>query len=159
MNEAEQDLAEYQAQQQSQFSRWSSIVLMVAILAVAGFVSALTAMRFAIRGREVDVPQLTGKTKEEAEELLKNRGLKLKISTSRFSSKVAEGRVLEQNPASGTRLKVDRTVKVLVSLGAQRFAVPNLVGTSLRAAQLTVAQRNLVLANTLYTHTPEGDPS
>jgi beta-lactam-binding protein with PASTA domain len=159
MSEAEEDLAEYQAKQQSQFSRWSSIVLMVAILAVAGFVSALTAMRFAIRGREVDVPQLTGKTKEEAEELLKSKGLKLKISTSRFSSNVAEGRVIEQNPSVGTRLKVDRTVKVLVSLGAQRFAVPNLVGTSLRAAQLTLTQRGLMLANTLYTHTPEGDPS
>jgi serine/threonine-protein kinase len=159
MNEADQDLVEYQDSEQSQFSRWSSIVLMVAILAVAGFVSALTAMRFAIRGREVDVPQLTGKTKEEAEELLKGKGLKLKISTSRFSPDVAEGRVIEQNPSAGTRLKVDRTVKVLVSLGAQRFAVPNLVGTSLRAAQLTLTQRRLVLANTLYTHTPEGDPS
>ena len=34
--------------------------------------------------------------------------------------------MLEQIPSSGTRLKADRTVKVLVSLGEQRFAVPNL---------------------------------
>jgi beta-lactam-binding protein with PASTA domain len=132
---------------------------MVAILAVAGVVSALTAMRFAIRGREVSVPQLTGKTKEEAEEILKSRGLKLRVSTSRFSSDVAEGRVLEQNPPSGTRLKVDRTVKVLLSLGERRFAVPNLIGTSVRAAQLTLSQRRLTLGDTLYTHTSEGDPS
>ena len=132
---------------------------MVAILAVAGVVSALTAMRFAIRGREVSVPQLTGKTKEEAEEILKSRGLKLRVSTSRFSSDVAEGRILEQNPPSGTRLKVDRTVKVLLSLGERRFAVPNLIGTSVRAAQLTLSQRRLTLGDTLYTHTSEGDPS
>jgi serine/threonine-protein kinase len=132
---------------------------MVAILAVAGVVSALTAMRFAIRGREVSVPQLTGKTKEEAEEILKSRGLKLRVSTSRFSSDVAEGRVLEQNPPNGTRLKVDRTVKVLLSLGERRFAVPNLIGTSVRAAQLTLSQRRLTLGDTLYTHTSEGDPS
>jgi beta-lactam-binding protein with PASTA domain len=132
---------------------------MVAILAVAGVVSALTAMRFAIRGREVSVPQLTGKTKEEAEEILKSRGLKLRVSTSRFSSDVAEGRVLEQNPPSGTRLKVDRTVKVLLSLGERRFAVPNLIGTSVRAAQLTLSQRRLTLGDTLYTHTSEGDAS
>src|SRR5436853_7372477 len=87
---------------QSQFSRWSSIVLMVAILAVAGVVSALTAMRFAIRGREVDVPKLVGKTKEEAEEAARSRGLKLKVSSSRFSSDIAEGKVLEQVPPSGT---------------------------------------------------------
>src|ERR1051326_4304104 len=144
---------------QSQFSRWSSIVLMVAILAVAGVVSALTAMRFAIRGREVDVPQLSGKTKDEAESLLRSKGLKLRVSSSRFSSEVAEGKVLLQIPSAGTRLKVDRTVKVLLSLGPQQYAVPNLLGTSLRAAQLTLAQRRLMLGNTIYAHTPEGEPS
>src|SRR5947207_4190589 len=97
------DVEEYRPQ--SQFSRWSSITLMVAILAVAGVVSALTAMRFAIRGHEVEVPMLAGKTKDEAEQILKGRGLKLKVSSSRFSPGVAEGRVLEQNPSSGTRLK------------------------------------------------------
>jgi serine/threonine-protein kinase len=144
---------------EGQFSRWSSIILMVVILAVAGVVSALTAMRFAIQGRQVEVPQLAGKTKDEAEMILKNRGLKLRVSSSRFSSEVEEGRVLDQIPSSGTRLKVDRTVKVLLSLGEQRFAVPNLVGTSARAAQLTLAQRRLAVGNTLYTHTAHGEPS
>ena len=144
---------------QSEFSRWSSIILMVAILTVAGIVSALTAMRFAIRGREVEVPQLAGKTKEEAETILKNKGLRLKVSSSRFSSEVAEGKVLEQIPSSGTRLKLDRTVRVLLSLGEQRFSVPNLVGTSLRSAQLTLAQRRLMMGDTLYTHTPDGESS
>jgi beta-lactam-binding protein with PASTA domain len=143
----------------SQFSRWSTIVLMVVILAVAGVVSALTAMRFAIRGREVAVPQLMGRTHEEAEQILRSRGLKLKVASSRFSSEVAEGRVLEQIPPSGTHLKVDRTVRVLLSLGEQRYAVPNLIGTSLRAAQLTLAQRRLLLGNTVYAHTSQGDSS
>jgi beta-lactam-binding protein with PASTA domain len=144
---------------QGQFSRWSGIVLMVAILAVAGVVSALTAMRIAIKGREVEVPQLTGKTKDEADQILKSRGLKLKVSSSRFSPQIAEGKVLLQDPPTGTRIKADRTVKVLLSLGAQRFAVPNLIGTSLRAAQLTLTGRRLALGNTLYTHTADGDPS
>ena len=135
------------------------MVLMIAILVVAGIVSALTAMRFAIRGRQVEVPMLAGKTKDEAEQILKGRGLKLKVSSSRFSSEVAEGKVLAQIPPSGTRLKVDRTVKVLLSLGQQRFAVPNLLGNSLRAAQLTLAQRRFALGNTLYAHMPEGEPS
>jgi serine/threonine-protein kinase len=153
------DADERQPRLQSQFSRWSSIVLMVAILVVASVVSALTAMRFAIRGREVEVPQLAGKTKEEAEEALNSRGLKLKVSSSHFSSEVAEGRVLDQIPSSGTRLKVDRTVKVLLSLGERRYAVPNLIGTSHRAAQLTLSQRQLTLGNTLYTHITGGDPA
>src|SRR5919198_1170572 len=155
MHEFRSDSEKPQSKAQSQFSRWSTIVLMVVILAVAGVVSALTAMRFAIRGREVAVPQLTGRTQEEAEQILRSRGLKLKVSSSRFSSEVAEGRVLEQIPPSGTHLKVDRTVRVLLSLGEQRYAVPNLIGTSLRAAQLTLAQRRLLLGNTVYAHTSD----
>jgi eukaryotic-like serine/threonine-protein kinase len=160
MGEPEFDATDVvERKKQSQFSRWSSIILMVAILMVASLVSALTAMRFAIKGREVEVPKLAGRTREEAEQILKGRGLNLKVSSSRFSSEVAEGKVLVQFPPSGTRLKADRTVKVLLSLGSQRFAVPNLVGTSLRAAQLTLGQRRFSLGNTLYAHTAEGDPS
>jgi beta-lactam-binding protein with PASTA domain len=161
MREPQLETAEaaHEPKKPSKFSRWSSIILMVAILLVSGLVSALTAMRFAIRGREVEVPVLAGKTKDEAEQILRGRGLKLKVSSSRFSSEVAEGKVLDQIPPSGTHLKADRTVKVLLSLGAQRFAVPNLIGTSLRAAQLTLAQRRFSLGNTVYTHTSDGDAS
>jgi|SRR5579884_2636960 len=139
-------------------SRWG-IVLMVLILLVAAIVSALTAMRFAIRGREVVVPPLVGKTQLEAQKILEEKGLILKISSKRFSSDIPEGRVVDQIPASGTHLKTNRSVKVLMSLGDRKYAVPNLIGTSLRAAQLTLAQRRLALGNTLYAHIPEGDPS
>jgi beta-lactam-binding protein with PASTA domain len=145
--------------QESQFSRWSGITLMVAILCVAGILSALTAMRFAVRGREVAVPPVIGKTQDEAAQILESSGLVLKVSSKRFSSEVPEGHVLEQIPPKGTRLKANRTVKVLLSLGERRFSVPNLLGTSLRSAQLTLNQRRLTLGNTLYAHTPVGDPS
>jgi len=140
-------------------TRWSGIVLMVAILAVAGILSALTAMRFAIRGREVVVPSVVGKTEAEAGKMLGDAGLVLKVTSKRFSNDIPEGKVVEQLPANGTRLKANRSVKVLLSLGDRKFAVPNLLGTSLRAAQLTLAQRRLALGNTLYAHTPEGDAS
>ena len=159
MQEHEVEAIATQPRRESRFSRWSGIALMVSILAVAGILSALTAMRFAIRGREVIVPSVVGKTEGEAEKILKGRGLQLKVSNSRFSSEVQEGHVLDQIPSTGTRMKANRTVKVLLSLGERRFAVPNLLGTSLRAAQLTLNQRRLTLGNTLYAHMPEGEPS
>jgi serine/threonine-protein kinase len=152
-------MKEQEAKPESQFSRWSGIILMVAILFVAGILSALTAMRFAIRGREVVVPEVTGKTQEEAEQILRDNGLVLKVSSKRFSPEAPEGHILEQNPPTGTRLKTNRSVKVLISLGDRKFAVPSLIGTSLRAAQLTLAQRRLTLGNTLYAHTTRGEPS
>ena len=158
MREPHIEVIEPEPNREGQFSRWSGIILMVAILCIAGILSALTAMRFAIRGREVAVPSLIGKNQEEAAQILSGSGLLLKVSSKRFSSQVPEGRVLEQNPPTGTRLKTNRTVKVLLSLGERRFAVPNLLGTSLRAAQLTLTQRRLALGNTLYAHTPDSDP-
>ena len=56
MGESRLDIVESRVKPVSRFSQWSGIVLMVSILGVAGIVSALTAMRFAIRGREVEVP-------------------------------------------------------------------------------------------------------
>lgn len=159
MQESEIERAEEPSKRGGQFSRWSGIVLMIAILCVAGILSALTAMRFAIRGREVVVPSVVGKTEDQAAETLAGNGLHLKVSSKRFSSEIPEGHVLEQIPPSGTHLKLNRSVKVLLSLGGRRFAVPNLLGNSLRAAQLTLTQRRLTLGNTLYAHTPEGEPS
>src|SRR3989449_6605818 len=159
MEEPQFDVVEFEARPVSRFSRWSGIVLMVAILGVAGIVSALTEMRFAIRGREVEVPPLAGKTADQAKDIITRNGLIFKVASSRFSSEVPEGQILAQIPPAGTRLKTNRTVRVLLSLGAQRFAVPNLVGTSLRAAQLTLAQRKLALGKTLYAHTSDGESS
>jgi beta-lactam-binding protein with PASTA domain len=159
MEEPQFEGMESEPKAESRFSRWSGIVLMVAILGVAGIVSALTAMRFAIRGREVEVPPLAGKTADQAKEILARNGLIFKIASSRFSPEVPEGQIVAQIPPAGTRLKTNRTVRVLVSLGAQRFAVPNLIGASLRAAQLTLAQRKLALGKTVYAHTAEGESS
>jgi serine/threonine-protein kinase len=132
---------------------------MIAILVIAAGVSAITAMRLAIAGTEVTVPPLEGKTEEEAAEILSANKLFLRVSSSkRFSQGVPADRVMEQDPPAGTRLKSGRSVKVLLSAGESRYAVPNLVGSSLRAAQLTLAQRNFVLGNATMTHTATGEP-
>ena len=47
---------------------------------------------------------------------------------------------------------------MLVSAGSRSYAVPNLVGSSLRAAKLTLEQRNFTLGNTTMTRTATGDP-
>lgn len=143
----------------SQFAHWSGMILMIAILMLAAILSALTAMRFAIRGREVEVPSVVGKTQMEAQNALSGLDLVMKVSSKRFSPNIPEGHIIEQIPPSGTRLKTSRTVKVLLSLGDRKSAVPDLQGTSLRAAQLTLAQRHLTIGNTLYAHTADGEPS
>lgn len=143
----------------NQFTQISTIILMVAILVVAGAVSAITAMRFAIRGKEVAVPSLVGMTETEARQALTSSNLLLRVTgDGRFSTEIPAGHIIEQDPRPGSILKTSRSVKVLLSSGERKYAVPNLVGSTVRAAQLTLAQRYFALGNTTVTRTPKGDP-
>jgi beta-lactam-binding protein with PASTA domain len=140
-------------------SRLSSLALMIAILVIAGGISAITAMRLAIRGTEVQVPSLAGKTEEEARKILADSKLVLRVSTTRrYTPSVPAGHIVVQDPVAGANLKTSRSVKVLLSAGDQKYAVPNLVGSSLRAAKLTLAQRNFTLGNASVTRTGTGEP-
>ena len=131
---------------------------MVAILVVASGVSAITAMRLAIRGKEVSVPALIGKTEGEAKLILAKTNLLLKVDRKLYSTDVAAGKILDQYPPADSNLKSSRSVKVVVSAGPRTYAVPDLVGSSVRAAQLTLAQRNFALGNTTMTRTLSGEP-
>ncbi|HEX4998557.1 MAG TPA: PASTA domain-containing protein [Terriglobia bacterium] len=146
--QAAQPAEEPQIPRESALSRFSGIALMVMILVVAGILSALTAMRFAIRGREVVTPSLIGKTPEDAQRRLAEEGLLIKVAPSkRFSPDVPEGHIMDQNPPEGTRVKTGRSIKVLISNGDRKYEVPDLVGSSLRTAQLALSQRHLTLGN------------
>src|SRR5437762_3660259 len=63
----------------------SQRALLVFILASAAFLSAITAMRIAIHGREVTMPNLVGKTVVEANTMLRSRGLMLRVADRVYS--------------------------------------------------------------------------
>jgi serine/threonine-protein kinase len=130
---------------------------MILILFGAAGVSAITAMRWAIQGKEVTVPDLSGKSEAEAAEILAANNLVLRVLARRYSQ-VPAGRIVEQIPPAGSRLKSSRSVKVRLSMGSQIYAVPNVVGSSLRAAKLTLEQRNYALGYTSMVRTASGDP-
>ena len=90
---------------------------MIAILIIAAGVSAITAMRWAIQGKESTIPVLTGKSESEATAILTENNLVLRVSGKRFNKDVPAGYVVEQIPPAGSRLKTSRSVKVLVSAG------------------------------------------
>jgi eukaryotic-like serine/threonine-protein kinase len=116
-----------------------------AVLLVAGFLSCLTAMRLAIRGNEVNVPGLAGKSLPEASRVLSASSLRIKVDSHRYDERVPKDHILSQNPVASSKLKRNSQVRVVMSLGAKRIPVPNLEGQSLRAAQILVLQRGLTI--------------
>lgn len=81
---------------------------------------------------KVEVPDVQGKTEEQAKDLLNDLGLGYKASY-KASDTVAEGKVISQGTKSGTKVKKNTTITVTVSSGpeettASEINVPNVVG-------------------------------
>jgi len=126
------------------FFRW---LLRALVLAVVFIASALTAMRFAIHGRQTQIPKVVGLSKGQAERLLADHGLVLDEGDRYFSSEVPEGRVMSQAPAPGVQVRRGWHVRVAESMGPQRVVIPNLIGNSERAAEINIRRRGLELGS------------
>lgn len=85
-------------------------------------------------------PSVLGLTRQAAAARLDSAGLTADFSES-FSETVPQGQVIESDPGPGARARKDDPVKVVLSRGPERIAVPAVVGRSLEDArrQLTDA--------------------
>ena len=80
---------------------------------------------------EVTVPDVTGKTKEKAEEALERVGLKLGAVTEEYSNTVDNGLVCDQSPNANTKTEEGTEVDIVISKGAnttaQEITVPRVI--------------------------------
>jgi len=136
--------------------RWGGLVLaLFATAALSGYLS----MRKAVRGGEVEVPALQGTTIQEATHALKGLGLFLEKSGERSDGHFEAGQILTQDPPGGSRLKRNRKVRVVVSLGTEVIQVPLLVRQPARRAQIALQQAGLRVGEIAYAYSEsmEGD--
>jgi beta-lactam-binding protein with PASTA domain len=120
--------------------------LLSLVLLLVAMISALTAMRFAIHGREVAVPALLGLTPAEAERATAGLGLQIEIERQYYSPQIPEGKIMSQLPLPGTKVRRGWQVRVAQSLGPTRVAIPDVTGQSEHAAELNIRRRGLDVA-------------
>ena len=133
------------------------LLLVVGALVVVAAISAWLTVRRAVSSGDVLVPDLAGLSGPEAEKALRNQGLALDMSTERYDPRVPAGRILSQEPPSGSRIKADRTVRVIVSLGEKGSSVPELRGNAARTAQIALQQQGYRVGDLLYAYTPRSE--
>jgi len=119
------------------------LVLLALVLLVVALVSALTAMRLAIHGQELLVPDLVGKLPAEARTIAEQEGFQLEVERRYYSPTIPEDRILSQVPDAGTHVRRGWQIRVAQSLGPQRVEIPNLIGQSERAANINIRRRGL----------------
>ena len=118
------------------------MALLIFILASAAFLSAITAMRIAIHGREVTMPNLTGKNVAEATSMVRSSGLMLRVA-DRVYSELPINVVVRQTPGAGLLMKESQQVHVVLSLGQRQLRIPLLEGNSLRASRIELLRAGL----------------
>lgn len=131
----------------------------ISILIFIFFISFGISFLYSIKSGAVVVPDLKGKSLEEAEKILKDHNLDyvLDMSLSGYSEKVAQGYILTQEPKGGYTIKGAGKVKIGISLGRTKIAIPDLVGKFLYEAELYLKSQNLKIGKISYVDSCKDD--
>ena len=81
--------------------------------------------------KEVELPDLVGLTREEAEQKVKDLKLKFEVESEEYNTEVEENHVISQDPKyieNYNKVKEGTTVKVVISKGTEKTKVPNVKG-------------------------------
>ena len=129
----------------------AGLALMTTLLLV-GFIFYIYIPITTNHGESLTVPNLEGMSLEELEEFLEDRDLRFEIEPdSGFSPKYPPLTVLKQFPFHNAKVKENR--KIYVTLNANNPPVvrmPNLIGRSLKNAQLELRSLGLSLGERRY---------
>lgn len=131
------------------------MLLLALVLMTVALISALTSMQLAIHGREVTVPKIAGMTPGEAERAGAALGLQVVVERQFYSAEVPEGHIITQIPAPGMKVRRGWSVRAAQSLGPQRVAIPDVTGSSERAAELNIGRRGLALGSVAQVSLPD----
>lgn len=125
---------------------WGSVLAVVALL-VAGISYLLSGAVYAT------VPSVLGQSQAQAVSILDGAGLRGSFSQA-FSETVPPGQVISSDPGVGRRARKSDPVKVTVSKGPQRIAVPDVTGKPLDQAQQQLTAAQLTPGTTTQQYSP-----
>ena len=102
-------------------------------------------------GKTIVVPDLTGLTVEEVDDVTSSRHLRFEVIDSVFSMEMPRGTVIKQNPNPTSRVKKNR--KIFLTMNAvnpEMVSMPQLIGLSFRQARLALQNAGLVQGAITY---------
>lgn len=115
--------------------------------------SAVLSSRMIMKGEIVSVPNISGKTPAEARRELARKKLSLQEKGVEFSDRFERGQIISQDPPAGSKIRVNRFIRVVLSGGSEMVEVPALVGRSMEAASKVLSESGLQRGLVAQIHT------
>ena len=105
---------------------WIAVAVLLFTLSLGG-----TILYFNLsKPKDIQIPNLVGKTSEEAERILTENGIKIEYSDEEYNKEIEAGRIISQDPQyrENFTIKEGSSVVVVVSKGAELTTVPKVAG-------------------------------
>lgn len=117
----------------------------------------LCATAFVLTGgtRRLSVPEVVNTNLDVATARLESMGLSLEVAEKVYDDNTLPGTIVEQKPQQGTQVKNGETVSVVVCLGPESAAVPDLDGMTQEEAANALAPLGLHVG--VVTHRQDSD--
>lgn len=130
-----------------------SIIFLIFIV-IAGGVSAFIIYQNVYSVANTVVPSVIGDELKVAQEKLYNAGLQIKVSGDEFDKNISPNKIITQDPASGSTVKKNREIYVVVSKGSKAIAlnIPDLRSKELKEATAIIEEYGLTLGKVTYTN-------
>lgn len=126
-------------------------LLAVALLAVASFF----ALRIIIKGKEIETPNVIGRSYIDASKILSTQGLNCRIEGEKYSAKLPEGHIKEQDPVPKQKVKLGRVIKVFLSKGTELGQVPRLIGYPIADVESKLTSAGLEMGSVVKVHSDD----
>ncbi|MDD6190864.1 MAG: Stk1 family PASTA domain-containing Ser/Thr kinase [Firmicutes bacterium] len=133
-------------------------ILIIAAIAAVILIGGIIAAVSIFGGEEIQAPDYTGKTLEEAQLAAEEYDLKIKEGDEVVSEDVEKGCIVNQDPMPGETIKTGSTITVNISKGLGDGSVPDLTGRDVDdvSEYLTAAGFELGSISEKASEKPEG---
>jgi beta-lactam-binding protein with PASTA domain len=109
--------------------------IMIVVTIVLVWVTFFLLNSFTNHGEAISVPNFTGRTIAEVQEIIKEKSLNFEVIDSVYSDKVERGTVINQVPRPDQKVKHNRTVYItLNAFLPKQISMPDFVDLELRSA-------------------------
>lgn len=130
---------------------WKNALLALSIALILLLITLVWLKIYTHHGQAISVPNLTGLTEQEVEDVVSSRKLNYVVLDSVYANDLPRGTVVKQNPRSNSKVKVRR--KIFITMNAvkpEKVAMPNLVSLSDRQALLALENAGLISGEISY---------
>ena len=120
-----------------------AIILGIILITIIGFFGTKALMDAGVP-KDVDLPNLVGKTLEEANKEIEGTDITLE-QTEEFNADVEAGKIISQDPpyVDGYTVKENSTIKIVISKGTEKAVVENVKGKTYEEAVQILEKANL----------------